>query len=142
MEKRIITAVLIAIFLTPAIFAAQTESIRITKITDGDTVKGIVNGKEISIRLSGIDCYETSKRDRAYKQAYLNKMTIEEVVQRGKDSKEILTNLLKTNNNITVQFTDIDKRYKRNVGILYAGEVNVNEYMMQKGGCMCFEYKN
>ncbi len=142
MEKRIITAVLIAIFLTPAIFAAQTESIRITKITDGDTVKGIVNGKEISIRLSGIDCYETSKRDRAYKQAYLNKMTIEEVVQRGKDSKEILTNLLRTNNNITVQFTDIDKRYKRNVGILYAGEVNVNEYMMQKGGCMCFEYKN
>ncbi len=142
MEKRIITAVLIAIFLTPAIFAAQTESIRITKITDGDTVKGIVNGKEISIRLSGIDCYETSKRDRAYKQAYLNKMTIEEVVQRGKDSKEILTNLLKTNNNITIEFTDIDKRYKRNVGILYAGEVNVNEYMMQKGGCMCFEYKN
>ena len=142
MEKRIITAVLIAIFLTPSIFAAQTESIRITKITDGDTVKGIVNGKEISIRLSGIDCYETSKRDRAYKQAYLNKMTIEEVVQRGKDSKEILTNLLRTNNNITVQFTDIDKRYKRNVGILYAGEVNVNEYMMQKGGCMCFEYKN
>lgn len=142
MEKRIITAVLIVILLMPAIFAAQTESIRITKITDGDTVKGIVNGKEISIRLSGIDCYETSKRDRAYKQAYLNKMTIEEVVQRGKDSKEILTNLLRTNNNITVQFTDIDKRYKRNVGILYAGEVNVNEYMMQKGGCMCFEYKN
>ncbi len=142
MEKRIITAVLIVILLMPAIFAAQTESIRITKVTDGDTVKGIVNGKEISIRLTGIDCYETSKRDRAYKQAYLNKMTIEEVVQRGKDSKEILTNLLRTNNNITVQFTDIDKRYKRNVGILYAGEVNVNEYMMQKGGCMCFEYKN
>lgn len=142
MEKRIITAVLIVILLMPAIFAAQTESIRITKVTDGDTVKGIVNGKEISIRLTGIDCYETSKRDRAYKQAYLNKMTIEEVVQRGKASKEILTNLLRTNNNITVQFTDIDKRYKRNVGILYAGEVNVNEYMMQKGGCMCFEYKN
>ena len=142
MEKRIITAVFIVILLMPAIFAAQTESIRITKVTDGDTVKGIVNGKEISIRLTGIDCYETSKRDRAYKQAYLNKMTIEEVVQRGKDSKEILTNLLRTNNNITVQFTDIDKRYKRNVGILYAGEVNVNEYMMQKGGCMCFEYKN
>ena len=142
MEKRIITAVLIVILLMPAIFAAQTESIRITKVTDGDTVKGIVNGKEISIRLTGIDCYETSKRDRAYKQAYLNKMTIEEVVQRGKDSKEILTNLLRKNNNITVQFTDIDKRYKRNVGILYAGEVNVNEYMMQKGGCMCFEYKN
>ena len=96
----------------------------------------------MSIRLSGIDCYETSKRDRAYKQAYLNKMSIEDVVKRGKESKEILTNILKNNNNITVRFTDVDKRYNRNVGIIYAGDINVNEYMVQNGGCMMFEYKN
>ena len=121
---------------------ACLENIKITKVTDGDTVKGIINGKEMSIRLSGIDCYETSKRDRAYKQAYLNKMSIEDVVKRGKESKEILTNILKSNNNITVRFTDIDKRYNRNVGIIYAGDINVNEYMVQNGGCMMFEYKN
>ena len=121
---------------------ACLENIKITKVTDGDTVKGIINGKEMSIRLSGIDCYETSKRDRAYKQAYLNKMSIEDVVKRGKESKEILTNILKNNNNITVRFTDIDKRYNRNVGIIYAGDININEYMVQNGGCMMFEYKN
>ena len=121
---------------------ACLENIKITKITDGDTVRGIVNGKEMSIRLSGIDCYETSKRDRAYKQAYLNKMSIEDVVKKGKESKEILTNLLKNNNNITVRFTDVDKRYNRNVGIIYAGNLNVNDYMVQNGGCMMFEYKN
>ena len=121
---------------------ACLENIKITKVTDGDTVKGIINGKEMSIRLSGIDCYETSKRDRAYKQAYLNKMSIEDVVKRGKESKEILTNILKNNNNITVRFTDVDKRYNRNVGIIYAGDINVNEYMVQNGGCMMFEYKN
>ena len=141
--KKLITLILIVFFM-PFVFAADfcNKKIIITKVTDGDTVKGIVDGQEISIRLSGIDCYETSKRDRAYKQAYLNKMTIEDVVQKGKDSKIILTNLLKSNNNITVKFTDIDKRYKRYVGILYAGELNINEYMIQKGGCMCFEYKN
>lgn len=121
---------------------ACLENIKITKVTDGDTVKGIINGKEMSIRLSGIDCYETSKRDRAYKQAYLNKMSIEDVVKRGKESKEILTNILKNNNNITIRFTDVDKRYNRNVGIIYAGDINVNEYMVQNGGCMMFEYKN
>lgn len=121
---------------------ACLDNIKITKITDGDTVKGIVNGKEITIRLSGIDCYETSKRDRAYKQAYLNKITIEEVVQKGKESKTILTNLLQNQNNITVKFTDVDNRYNRNVGILYINNININEYMIKNGGCMDFEYKN
>lgn len=121
---------------------ACIDNIKITKITDGDTVKGIVNGKEISIRLSGIDCYETSKRDRAYKQAYLNKITIEEVVEKGKESKTILANLLQNQNNVTVKFTDIDNRYNRNVGILYINNININEYMIKNGGCMPFEYKN
>lgn len=141
--KRFIITILIILSVAEIVTAkACLENIKITKVTDGDTVKGIINGKEMSIRLSGIDCYETSKRDRAYKQAYLNKMSIEDVVKRGKESKEILTNILKNNNNITVRFTDVDKRYNRNVGIIYAGDINVNEYMVQNGGCMMFEYKN
>ncbi len=141
--KRFIITMLIILSVTEIVTAkACLENIKITKVTDGDTVKGIINGKEMSIRLSGIDCYETSKRDRAYKQAYLNKMSIEDVVKRGKESKEILTNILKNNNNITIRFTDVDKRYNRNVGIIYAGDINVNEYMVQNGGCMMFEYKN
>lgn len=141
--KRFIITILIILSVAEIVTAkACLENIKITKVTDGDTVKGIINGKEMSIRLSGIDCYETSKRDRAYKQAYLNKMSIEDVVKRGKESKEILTNILKNNNNITVRFTDVDKRYNRNVGIIYAGDININEYMVQNGGCMMFEYKN
>lgn len=141
--KRFIITILIILSVAEIVTAkACLENIKITKVTDGDTVKGIINGKEMSIRLSGIDCYETSKRDRAYKQAYLNKMSIEDVVKRGKESKEILTNILNNNKNITVRFTDVDKRYNRNVGIIYAGDINVNEYMVQNGGCMMFEYKN
>ena len=94
------------------------------------------------MEISGIDCYETSKRDRAYKQAYLNKITIEEVVQKGKESKTILANLLQNQSNVTVKFTDTDNRYNRNVGIIYINDINVNEYMIKNGGCMAFEYKN
>ncbi len=141
--KRFIIVVLIILSITEfAAARACLEHITITKVTDGDTVKGIVNGQEMSIRLSGIDCYETSKRDRAYKQAYLNKMSIEDVVKKGKESKLILSNLLKSSDNITIKFTDTDKRYNRNVGILYIGNMNVNEYMIKNGGCMMFEYKN
>lgn len=142
MKKFIIAVLVFFSFIEFTAAKACLERITITKVTDGDTVRGIINGKETSIRLTGIDCYETSKRDRAYKQAYLNKISIEDVVKRGKESKEILTKLLNSNDNITVRFTDIDKRYNRNVGIIYAGNINVNDYMIKHGGCMMFEYKN
>lgn len=142
MKKFIIIILLIFISAELVMAEACLHKLLVTKVSDGDTVKGIINGKEISIRLTGIDCYETSKRDRAYKQAYLNKISIEEVVRRGKESKVILNNILTSTPNITVKFTDIDKRYNRNVGILYAGDINVNEYMIQKGGCIVYEYKN
>lgn len=135
--------IVLTIFISAELVMANSclSQIRITKVSDGDTVKGIVNGKEVSVRLSGIDCYETSKRDRAYKQAYLNKISIEDVVKNGLESKKILANLLRNNNNITFKTTDVDKRYNRLVGILYVGDINVNEYMIQKGGCLVYEYK-
>lgn len=120
---------------------ACLQRLIVTKVSDGDTVKGVVNGKEIGIRLSGIDCYETSRRDRAYKQAYLNKMSIEDVISKGLQSKKILTNLLINNPNVKVRITDIDKRYNRAVGILYSGNININQYMIKQGGCLIYDYE-
>lgn len=140
--KRFIIIVL-SIFITAEIVMAGAclHNVVITKVYDGDTVRGIVNGQEVSIRLTGIDCYETSKINRAYKQAYINKISIEEVVRNGRKSKQVLANFLKTHPNITVRFTDEDVRYNRKVGVLYAGNINVNKYMIQNGGCLMYEYK-
>lgn len=141
--KRFIIIVLIMFISIEFVMAdACLLRFKVTKVSDGDTVHGIVNGREISIRLSGIDCYETSKRDRAYKQAYLNKISIEDVVLKGQQSKRILTNILNNNPNITLRITDMDKKYNRAVGVLYTSDMNINQYMLQHGGCLVYNYKD
>lgn len=139
--KKIIIMVLTILTISEIVMADMCfHKINITKVCDGDTIKGIVDGKEVPIRLTGIDCYETSKINRAYKQAYLNKISIEEVVKRGVQSKRILCKFLENHPNVKVKFTDTD-RYDRKVGILYADNININEYMLQEGGCLVYEYK-
>ena len=38
------------------------EQLRVVRVTDGDTVKARIDGKEIIVRLVGIDAPETSKK--------------------------------------------------------------------------------
>ena len=111
-------------------------------VLDGDTIHATVNNEKIKIRLSGIDCYETKPHLRAYKQAYLNKISLEEVMQRGKDSKNILQNHIDENkNNIYLKPDKMDK-YGRVLGSIYARNENVNEYMLQEGGCFIYGKEN
>ena len=44
---------------------AKENIVEITKISDGDTVKVMLDGEEIGIRMLKIDCFETSKNRRA-----------------------------------------------------------------------------
>ena len=47
--KRFIITMLIILSVTEIVTAkACLENIKITKVTDGDTVKGIINGKEMN----------------------------------------------------------------------------------------------
>ncbi len=59
----------IFISLVPVCFASIP--VEVLTIYDGDTIKvKLFSGNIFAIRLIGIDCYETSKIHRAYKQAY------------------------------------------------------------------------
>lgn len=88
----------------------------------------------------GIDCYETCKIHRAYHQAYENNLSINDVILKGKESKEYLEKLYKTNTstNISLEFQGVDK-YGRALGILYFGDTNINNKMLELGGCMKYE---
>lgn len=119
-------------FLLPSY--ASLESIDIVKVCDGDTIKVRCGGEVFNLRLAGIDCYETGKINRAYKQAYLDKITIEEVVERGKFSKEYLRKRLQESKDFKVKITDTG-RYGRPVGILYSDGVDMNSELIRKGGC-------
>lgn len=124
------------------LYADSLTPITITKIYDGDTVQAEVEGEVFLVRLKGVDCYETMRISRAYRQAYEGGISVDEVVERGERSKEYLSGLFNQvgKDRIYFQFQGVD-RYSRALGVLYFGRVNVNEEMIDRGGCLVYEYK-
>ena len=137
MKIKISFILLIVFVLCSASYAASKTPVRIVKILDGDTVRAKINDNIFSIRLIGIDCYETTPNNRAYKQAYNNNLTIDEVIKNGKFSKKYLINLYKKSNVQTFEFMGLDY-YKRPLGVLYFDNVNINQKMLNHGGCLKF----
>lgn len=137
--RKIIT-ILIILFFNITIAQAKTE-IKVIKIYDGDTIKAKLKKNEFKIRLIGIDCFETTDNYRAYRQAYYNNLTVEEVINKGINSKNYLLSLYKKyeNKKITFEFKGIDT-YGRTLGILYFNNVNVNKELVKNGGCFTYEY--
>lgn len=111
-------------------------------VKDGDTISATINDEKVKIRLSGIDCYETKPNLRIYKQAYLSKMSVEETMQRGKNSKNILQNYIdKNKNNIYLKPDKMDM-YGRLLGSIFSDHENINKYMLQNGGCFIYGKEN
>lgn len=137
MKIKISFILLIVFVLCSASYAASKTPVRIVKILDGDTVRAKINDNIFSIRLIGIDCYETTPNNRAYRQAYNNNLTIGEVIKNGKFSKKYLINLYKNSNVQTFEFMGLDY-YKRPLGVLYFDDVNINQKMLYHGGCLKF----
>ena len=124
---------------------AKENIVEITKISDGDTVKVMLDGEEIGIRMLKIDCFETSKNRRAIKQSEYYHIPIGEVFKRGNYSKQKLKDKLSKDNKIKLEWEKKD-RYNRILGNIYTlnGE-NINDYMLNDGGCIeyiPFSYKN
>lgn len=137
MKKILILLTILFLYLS----AHASIPIDVLKIYDGDTIEVKINsGNKFSIRLQGIDCYETSKINRAYKQAYLNKVDIDEVIKKGNKAKVYLKNLNKNSNTASFDFMGIDK-YGRALGIVYFGNININEELLKNNICMPYEFK-
>ena len=68
----------------------------IIKINDGDTLSAFVNNENTKIRLLDVDCYETKKNVRAKFQQKYYELSVDEVLEKGKQSRKILKNYLKT----------------------------------------------
>lgn len=137
MKIKISFILLIVFVFCSASYAVSKTPVRIVKILDGDTIRAKINDNIFSIRLIGIDCYETTPNNRAYRQAYNNNLTIGEVIKNGKFSKKYLINLYKKSNVQTFEFMGLDY-YKRPLGVLYFDDVNINQKMLNHGGCLKF----
>ena len=108
----------IAIFIViPAIcFAGQ---FKVTRITDGDTIKITGNGSKVTVRLLGIDAPETSKGKNQPGQPFSRKST------------KYLANLV-LNKSVEVKSYGTD-RYGRTLGVVFLGGKNVNLEMVKAG---------
>lgn len=114
---------------------AEETSIILTKISDGDTIKALVDGKEEKIRLLDIDCYETQKIQRAIWQSEYYHLSIGDVIKKGQYSKQRLEDLLKHHKELTLKWNKRDK-YRRILGEVYLDDgTSINKYMLKQGGC-------
>ena len=123
---------------------AKENIVEITKISDGDTVKVMLDGEELGIRLLKIDCFETSKNRRAIKQSEYYHLSLGEVFKKGNYSKQKLKDKLSKHKKVKLEWQKKDN-YNRILGSIYtlSGE-NINDYILNDGGCMeyiTFSYK-
>lgn len=126
MSKALILTILFAFFASNPALAKDHQQATLLKVFDGDTILVRVNKKEESVRLLGIDCYETYANNRAYKQAYTDKITVEKVVEQGLEAKYYVQKILKPNDTV---FLETEKSERDKYGRLLA-------YVYLKDGTM------
>ena len=112
----------VLLLLVPALSFAgqQTITAKVMKVSDGDTVKvrPVTGGKDIRVRLYGIDAPEI-RHGRKEGQNY------------GEDAAEALRSLV-LRQDVTVEVMDTD-RYGRTVGRIYKGKQDINLEMVRLG---------
>lgn len=133
--KKIIFFVVLSVFIKVIDCLANETSITLIKVSDGDTIKVLLDDKKENIRLSEIDCFETSKNKRAIWQSEYYHISLGEVIKRGLNSKEILKDKLKNQSNLKLKWQKRDK-YKRILGKVYLEDgTSINDFMLNRGGC-------
>ena len=102
---------ILALSLVASVLGAY-NSIENIRIVDGDTIKGIVDGKEITVRLVEIDAPEM---DQPF----------------GVESKKFLKNLIE-DKKVTL-ISEGKDRYDRTLGELFVNKNNINETLVKSG---------
>lgn len=123
MRSVVATAVL---FFAGLVLAAPPNVVKefsgkVIGVTDGDTIKVLVNKETITVRLEGIDAPESG-------QSF------------GKKSKEALSEAV-AGKTVTVKKTGTDK-YKRSLGIVMLEDVDVNAKLVEEGWAWHFKKYN
>lgn len=112
--RRICSAILL-LLISFAIYAQQEIVGKVVSIADGDTFTILVQGRnQVKIRLHGIDCPEKG-------QDY------------GDVARKQLSTLLNLHHDSVRVIWKNKDRYRRTIGIVYSGKININEVLLQKG---------
>ena len=121
------------------------QKIVVENVVDGDTIYATIleNKRFVIIRFADIDCLEQYiKSKRLQKQVEKYGLSRDEILKRGKIAKEKLQDILKKHEK-NIWFKETPEKICKNnhnrlVGIVYAGDINVNEYMLNNADCTVF----
>jgi endonuclease YncB( thermonuclease family) len=109
---------------------------KITRVIDGDTVVcDCVFRKQVKVRLNTLDSFESKKFRRAYKQVEKYGITIDEVIEKGQQAKQI-TKELTLDKNVVLIFRERKYgMYGRVLADIYfvkdGSWVNLNNYLLK-----------
>lgn len=118
---------------------------RIHSVIDGDTIKIWTRERPVSVRLTGIDCYETSQNGHIHYQRNQG-LSDEEIIEKGLKAKEELLKILRSHKIIYLELTGIDKKWGRLVGEFYFKDTNghytsINNEMQYTDYCKQYVFK-
>lgn len=82
------------------------EQAKIVSVFDGDTLIVKYHGKDKYVSLQFVDCYEAYKSDKAYKEAYLNHLSVENIINNGQAAKNYVETLVKPEDVVTLEIVE------------------------------------
>ena len=113
------SGIIVVVFLLAVSANSLAGQFKVTRVTDGDTVKVAGNDEKMTIRLVGIDAPETSKKKNEPGQPFSRKST------------KYLASLV-LNKSVEVKSYGTD-RYGRTLGVVFVSGKNVNLEMVKAG---------
>jgi micrococcal nuclease len=123
----------LALWLSPA--CAQSRSVTVTRVIDGDTIDVVSEGHHQRVRLIGIDTPESRNNQRSLIQANKANITKKEIIKMGSCAHSFTEALLPIGQQVTL-VTDTQKRdkYRRTLAYVYLpnGQM-VNEVIISQG---------
>ena len=140
MKKTFFYAILFAISFIKATMAHEAVVV-VNDVQDGDTFSAMVHDEDTKIRLLDVDCYETRKNARAKFQHEYYSLSYDEIFERGRASKQKLKELIGKSKKLRITWDRRDG-FGRILGKVYLDDTEVNQYMLETGGCNKYVPKN
>jgi endonuclease YncB( thermonuclease family) len=138
-------AVVLLGLISVYLYNTRLQKVYNFRVIDGDTVtvfleKNSLNKVE-TVRFVDMDCYELKRTKKARQQAKNAGITAEEVVKIGKESTQILTDLLNSHKDEIYFKAEYPHRYdwRRILGTLYINDLSVTDYMIAEGKCLKYQ---
>lgn len=109
--------------------------IKVVRVIDGDTFKGIIDTDTFYIRLIGVDCPESKKNIKTCKDAKESNIDIKTIINMGKLAKRFTEKYIKEDSIILLEY-DVQKRdkYGRILGYIWLNDTLMfNDFLIKEG---------